>query len=126
MSTGDNQKLGVSNAIVMANYAVGLGIPRNKIILEDESLNTYENLFYSFTVIQKLKCKKPTLVCFDLHARRVVATAKQLGLRNFYWISANSKGEPGFGPKHFQTSNRFVIFLYEVLAFIYSKLVGWI
>jgi hypothetical protein len=44
MCTGDNQGLGLSNAGVMADYAVRLGVPPQNVIEEDQSLNTYENL----------------------------------------------------------------------------------
>src|SRR5512138_229212 len=39
MSTGDNQMLGITNAKVMADYAVSLGMPRQNVIEEDRSLN---------------------------------------------------------------------------------------
>ncbi len=47
MCTGDNQRLGLSNASVMADYAVELGVPPANVIEEDQSLNTYENLYYA-------------------------------------------------------------------------------
>ena len=53
MSTGDNQGLGISNASVMAEYAVSLGIPRQNLIEEDRSLNTNQNLSYSMEIIQE-------------------------------------------------------------------------
>src|SRR5215216_3320585 len=42
MSTGDNQMLGITNAQVMANYAVSLGVPRQNVIEEGRSLNTHQ------------------------------------------------------------------------------------
>src|SRR5574342_867920 len=47
MSTGDNQRLGIPNSRVMAEYAVSLGLPPGNVIEEDRSRNTYENLRYS-------------------------------------------------------------------------------
>src|SRR6266496_3267874 len=43
MSTGDNQRLGIPNSTVMADYAVSLGLPLGSVIEEDRSKNTYEN-----------------------------------------------------------------------------------
>jgi len=125
MSTGDNQGLGVSNASVMAEYAVSLGIPRHNLIEEDRSLTTYENLLYSMQIIQAEGLKQPTLVTLDLYTRRAVATARKLGWTDFYWLSAFSKGQPAYGYKWLQTHSRLTIFCYELGAMIYSKIVGW-
>lgn len=126
MCTGDNQNLGISNASVMAAYAKKLGIPAEKIIEEDRSLNTYENIFNAREIIQELGSQQPTLVTLDLYTRRAVATAKKMGWQNFHWLSAYSRGEPAYGYKFFQTHSRFTLYTYEVLAALYSKLAGWI
>jgi len=125
MSTGDNQGLGISNASVMAEYAVSLGIPRQNLIEEDRSLTTHENLVYSMEIIQSQGLNQPTLVTLDLYTRRAVATARKLGWTDFYWLSAFSKGQPAYGYKWIQTYSRLTIFCYEVGAMVYSKLVGW-
>jgi len=125
MCTGDNQKLGISNASVMADYAISLGIPVKNVIEEDQSLNTHENLFFARKIIQERKFLQPTLVTFDLYTRRAVATAQKMGWKDFYWLSAYSRGEPAYGYKYFQTHSRLTIYVYEVLALFYSKHVGW-
>jgi uncharacterized SAM-binding protein YcdF (DUF218 family) len=126
MSTGDNQKLGISNASVMAEYARHLGVPVQNIIEEDRSLNTYQNLLYSMRIIQERGLGQPTLVTLDLYTRRAVATARKLGWEDFYWLSAFSKGEPAYGYKWIQTYSRLTIFCYEVGALLYSRLAGWV
>lgn len=126
MCTGDNQRLGVTNASVMAAYAVHLGIPAENVIEEDQSLNTYENLYHSQQIIQQRNFRQPTLVTLDLYTRRAVATARKMGWKDFYWLSVYSSGEPAYGYKWFQTHSRFTLYLYEVLAMVYSKLVGWV
>lgn len=126
LSTGDNQRLGVSNAHVMAEYAVRLGIPRDHIIEEDRSRNTYENLRNSMEIIKAKGFDQPTLITLDLYARRAVATAIKLGWVDFYWVSTYSKGDPGYGLKYFQTHSRFTILCYEIAATVYSRLVGWV
>jgi uncharacterized SAM-binding protein YcdF (DUF218 family) len=125
MSTGDNQALGISNASVMADYAVRLGVPRANIIEEDQSLTTYENMSFTDSIIEGEGLRQPTLVTLDLYTRRAVATARRLGWEDFYWISVYSQGEPASGYKWLQTSSRTTIFCYEVLAMAYSKFVGW-
>ena len=126
VSTGDNQNLGITNAKIMADYAVGLGIPRRNIIEEDRSKDTYENLIYSQEIIKKLDFKQPALILLDLYAKRAVATARKLGWKNLYWLSVYSEGEPAYGYKWLQTHSRATIFCYEIISLIYSKIVGWI
>ena len=125
MSTGDNQRLGVANSAVMVDYALGLGVPRESLIEEDRSLNTYQNLLYSMEIVRRLNLRQPTLVTLDLYTRRAVATARKLGWTEFYWLSAYSPGEPAYGWKFLQTFSRLTIFCYEVGAMAYSKLAGW-
>lgn len=126
MSTGDNQRLGIPNSRVMADYAVSLGVPRAHVIEEDRSWNTYTNLRYSMEIIQKQNLGQPTLVTLDLYTPRAVATARKLGWKNFGWLSAYSEGEPAYGYKWLQTHSRTTIFCYEVCAMIISKVVGWV
>src|SRR5512136_2635170 len=126
MSTGDNQRLGVTNAQVMVEYAARLGIPRENLVQEDRSRNTCENLRYSMDIIQRQGWRQPTLVTIDLYTRRAVATAKRLGWENFYWLSVYSEGEPAYGYKWLQTHSRLTILCYEVAAMAYSKLAGWV
>ena len=126
MSTGDNQLLGISNARVMADYAVSLGLPRESVIEEDRSLNTYQNLLYSMEIIKARELGAPTLVTLDLYTRRAVATARKMGWRDFYWLSVFAEGEPAYGYKWIQTYSRTTLFCYEVGAMLFSKLVGWV
>ena len=126
MSTGDNQRLGISNARVMADYAVSLGLPRENVIEEARSWNTYTNLSYSMQIIQTQNLGSPTLVTLDLYTRRAVATARKMGWKDFHWLSAFSEGEPAYGYKWLQTYSRGTIFCYEVGAMIFSKIVGWV
>ena len=126
MATGDNQGLGVTNAAVMADYAVKIGVPREQVIEEDRSRNTYENLRFSMELIQALDLGEPTLVTLDLYTRRAVATARKLGWGQFHWLSVVSEGEPGHGLKAVQTGSRASILCYEMGAFVFSKLAGWV
>ena len=126
MSTGDNQRLGISNARVMADYAAKLGVPRYNLIEEDRSLNTYQNLVCSMDIVQAHGLQQPTLVTLDLYTRRAVATARKLGWRDFYWLSAFSEGQPAYGYKWLQTYSRATILCYELGAMLYSKVAGWV
>ncbi len=122
MSTGDNQGVGVTNAKVMKNYALSLGIPAEKIIEEDLSKTTVENLVQSLSIIQKNKFHRVTLVLYDLHVRRTLAIAGKMGLKDISWVSVSSPGSPAYGIKKFQTFSRGSILIYEMLAYIYNKI----
>ena len=126
MSTGDNQRLGIPNSKVMAEYAISLGLPRENVIEEDRSLNTHQNLMYSMQIITAQNLGQPTLVTLDLYTRRAVATARKMGWKDFHWLSVFSEGEPAYGYKWLQTYSRTTLFLYEVGAMIFSKIVRWV
>ena len=126
MSTGDNQMLGITNAKVMADYAISLGLPRENVIEEARSLNTQQNLRYSMEIIRAQGLGQPTLVTLDLYTRRAVATARKLGWTDFHWLSVYSKGEPAYGYKWLQTYSRATLFCYEFGAMVFSKIVGWV
>ena len=124
LSTGDNQKLGVPNCRVMKEYAVKIGIPEGKIIEEDKSKTTVENLIFSRQIINRRKFKNITLIMYYLHTRRTLAVAGNLNWHNLNWLSAASPGQPAYGIKYFQTFSRFTILVYELLAYIYNRLRG--
>lgn len=124
MSTGDNQNLGVTNTRVMKAYARSLGVPEKNLIEEGNSLDTLSNLTESRKIIKDNKFKRPLFVLYDLHTRRAAATARTLGISDFYFISTGGPGEPAYGWKFFQTYSRLTIFLYEALAYVYYVLRG--
>jgi uncharacterized SAM-binding protein YcdF (DUF218 family) len=125
VSTGDNQSLGVTNAAVMAEYAAGQGIGRDRIIQEDRSLNTFENLTNCLAIVQSAGYSEPTLVTLDLYTRRAVAVAHRIGWSGVRWLSAYSRGEPAAGYKYYQTYSRMTIRCYEMAAMAYCKIAGW-
>jgi uncharacterized SAM-binding protein YcdF (DUF218 family) len=77
-------------------------------------------------IIREKDFQQPTLVTLDLYTRRAVATARKMGWDDFYWLSVYSSGEPAYGYKWFQTHSRLTLYLYEVLAMVYSRIVGWV
>ncbi len=126
VSTGDNQRLGITNAEVMAQYLVALGIPPGRVIEEDRSRNTYENLLNCLEIVREAGYDQPTLVTYDLYTRRAVAVARRMSWPDLRWVSASSKGEPAAGWKYLQTYSRTTILLYEIAAAAYCKLKGWL
>ena len=125
MATGDAQGLGVPDSAIMAAYGLTLGLPPQAIIEEDRSENTFENLLFSAEILLRHHFRQPTLVTYDLHTRRVVAMARRLGWRDFYWLSATSTADGAAGVKWLRTFSRPGMLAYELLATVYSKRKGW-
>lgn len=126
VSTGDNQKLGVTNAEVMAEYLVDLGVPAERVLREDRSRNTFENLVNCLDIVRSVDPTEPTLVTHDLYTRRAVAAARKMKWPDLRWLSATSSGEPAAGWKYFQTHSRLTILLYEMAATLYCRFKGWL
>jgi len=124
MSTGNNQRMDVSNSRVMVNYATKLGIPQKYLIEEDKSWDTVTNIKFTDQILQKKKFTRVIYVMYDLHVRRTLAIAKKMGKKDIHWISTASQGSPAYGIKFFQTYSRFTIFCYEILAYVYNRLKG--
>ncbi len=64
----------------MAAIALEMGVPKEAIVQEGKSLNTYENARYVKEILQKRKLKKILLVTSAWHMPRSVAIFKQLGI----------------------------------------------
>ena len=88
----------VSEAFAMADYMKEKKIPQDKIILEDQSKNTYENLLNSKKIIDARDGDKYTaLVTSNYHVYRALRHARKVGLKCtgigspvafYYWPSA--------------------------------------
>jgi len=93
---GDDEK--VSEASAMADYIRKTGIPEEKIIIEDKSTTTYENLLNSKKIIDERQGDKYTaLVTSNYHVYRALRYARKVGLKCtgigsrvafYYWPSA--------------------------------------
>ena len=93
---GSDEKL--SEAQAMKNYLLEQGIPEEKIILEDRSTTTEENLKYSKAIIDGREGRKRiALVTSNYHVYRALLLARRLKIRCagvgakvawYYWPSA--------------------------------------
>lgn len=73
----------------MKEYLVQKGISIERIILEDKSTNTFENIRNSSQLIDKEK--NVAIVTNNFHLFRAKAIAKKAGYKNIYGIAAYSK-----------------------------------
>lgn len=70
----------ISEAEAMKRYLIEAGIEEKRILLEDKSTSTYENLLYSKAIIDKLKPPENVLiVTSDFHIFRSQFIAKKIG-----------------------------------------------
>jgi uncharacterized SAM-binding protein YcdF (DUF218 family) len=71
----------VSEACAMKRYLLEKGIPEEKIITEDKSVNTYENMLFSKKIMEEIN---PNYTCIiatsNYHVLRSVILAKSVGL----------------------------------------------
>lgn len=96
-SGGQGQDEEVSEARAMADYLVAHGIPQERIVLEDRSATTRENLANSKSIIDARGGGKTALVSSSYHIYRCLRIARSIGLRctgiggkvaPYYWPSA--------------------------------------
>jgi len=72
----------ITEAEAMARYLEGRGMPRERILLEDQSTSTYENLVFAREILEERFPNgfRATLVTNDFHIYRAVRTARQAEL----------------------------------------------
>lgn len=80
MSGGPSCGLNSSCLEIMKNRAIQMGVPRDKILLDEESTTTYENARSCFEIMQKQGYQSAILVTSCYHTKR----AKIIFNRFFY------------------------------------------
>ena len=68
--TGGPLSCGSTGAQIMERQALSLGVPKDDILLEEESLSTYENAKYSLVIMQANRFKSAIVVTSPHHTRR--------------------------------------------------------
>ena len=77
---GDDERR--SEASAMAGWLVERGFPADRLLLEDQSRTTEENLVFSKAIIDDLRPgARVTVVTSDFHAFRAALLARRLGIR---------------------------------------------
>ncbi|NME05494.1 YdcF family protein [Psychrobacillus sp. BL-248-WT-3] len=75
---GQGQDEDIEEAIVMKNYLVENGIMESRIIVEDQSTSTYENLLYSQQLLPD-SVTSVTIITSDFHLQRAKIIAEGIG-----------------------------------------------
>ena len=82
LSGGQGIDENISEAQAMEQYLIKKGISKNRMILEDKSTSTVENLINSIQIINQLpqKTTKMLIVSSDYHVFRIKLITKVLGI----------------------------------------------
>jgi uncharacterized SAM-binding protein YcdF (DUF218 family) len=78
VSHGKDRKSSLSKGSIIKRYLVEFGIPRSKIILEERSRNTFENVRYSVELCTKNDFKFPIVVTSAYHMKRSILSFNKL------------------------------------------------
>lgn len=112
LSGGQGEGEIVSEAEAMCRYMEDHGISRERLILEDRSTNTKENLDFSLALIGDLNASIG-VVTNHFHVFRGVAIGKKCGCKNIYPI-----------PSRYRSWRLMIYIPREILAIIKDKIMG--
>lgn len=102
----------ISEAQAMYNYLTDHGISGERLLLEEQSTNTKENLAFSLEAIGDRNCSIG-IVTNNFHVFRGVAIGKKCGCRDIHPI-----------PSRYRSWRLLIYIPREILAIIKDKLVG--
>lgn len=115
---GDNEP--APESIIMANYLLRRGVPREKIIMESKSRCTAQNIEYSIKTMERYEIAsarvRAVIVSNGFHVPRATMLAKRFGLKNVTGLSAPT---PGIWNKIWMYTIR------EPMAWIKSLIFDW-
>lgn len=77
--SGSNREDAVSEAEIVSRYADTLGVPRNRLILEQQSRNTHENAVFSARMVQPKPGERWLLVTSAWHMPRSMGCFRKAG-----------------------------------------------
>lgn len=89
VSGGQGPGEDISEAEAMKNYLIANGINESRILMEDQSTNTVQNILYSRKLIEKDDAMV-AVVTNGFHVYRSVSIAKKQGMANIQGLSAPS------------------------------------
>ncbi len=90
VSGGQGPGESVTEAYAMAEYLKSKGLSESRLILEDQSTSTYENIEYSKKLMEDVN-SDVVLVTNHFHVYRGVGVAKKQGLTNVEGLGAPTK-----------------------------------
>ena len=113
----------------MAIVLQGMGVPADKIIIENRSTDTRSNGIETLKILNRLELKKVLLVSHDYHLFRIVSVFEKLGIET-YAFAANRAYKRSAVPwwRYFDWTNfnRIQTISHEYFGLLSYKISGWI
>jgi len=110
-------------SVMMKTFLVKMGVDKGKIVTEDSSQNTYENIKNALPILESMGVRKPILVTSSYHMFRSLGVCRKLGLSVYPApVPCYEKTLSDFGHRSRTIPN----ILREYCALIYFRLAGWI
>ena len=81
----------ISEAEGMRNFLVEKGVPEDKLLLESESVNTFQNIRFSQNVMQEHNINSSIIITHDYHLPRAIEMASYLKLESVQGAAVHSK-----------------------------------
>ncbi|WP_313893200.1 YdcF family protein [Psychrobacillus sp.] len=78
VSGGQGSDEDIEEAVVMKNFLLENGIPEDRLIVENQSTSTYENLLFSQEILPD-NVKSITIITSDYHLKRAKVLAEKIG-----------------------------------------------
>lgn len=76
-----------SEAEIMKDYLIEHGIEPNRILIENESRDTVENLRFTKKIMEQKGYKSCVIVSNSFHMRRIIIIAKNVGIRATFYCN---------------------------------------
>lgn len=89
VSGGQGKDEAISEAQAMSEYLILHGVKEDRILQEDKSTSTWENLVFSRRLIKDVE-QPVAIVTNDFHVFRALLIAKRAGYQNIFGIAASS------------------------------------
>ena len=70
-----------AEAPIVMRFLIDLGLPANRVIVEDKSRDTVENARYTSKILKKNGYKKPLLVTSAYHMKRSILSFEKAGIK---------------------------------------------
>ena len=86
---GQGKGEAVSEAKAMADYLIGCGIDEERVLLENQSTSTYENLMNTYDLLEISDSERVGIVTNNFHMYRATKYAKWIGYKKVYSIVAS-------------------------------------
>lgn len=83
VSGGKGEDEPISEALAMQRYLHQQGVPNNRIIMENQSTNTYENIKFTKRIISERETKSADIICVtsQFHIMRALRLGQKLKLK---------------------------------------------